>query len=270
MILFLVTKFCQKWGDEMMKTKSLLILLCIFSIAIVSPDFSWAADSTEEYDFGNVEVGSKQTASVIISNLSGDNVELSGFSFAPESCIDFSIETSFTEPIPISAYESVNVEIGYAPLDVGGCSAILYFYAGFPIPSNTITLTGTGVEPKPEEPTPDNISQRLLEKLQKIIDYTNQSSTERAFRNSAQDQLSERRLKAFKKMLLVSYHLIENGHFEAGRNKLKEIHKKTDGKHGSDDFVPSEKAPQLASMLQDLIGSFDFEDNEAKHERKSL
>ncbi|MGD9280541.1 MAG: hypothetical protein PVF60_06605 [Desulfobacterales bacterium] len=254
----------------MMKTKHLLILLGIFSIAILSPDFSWAAGSTEEYDFGNVAVGSKQTASVSISNLSGDNVELSGFSFAPESCIDFSIETSFTEPIPISAYESVNVEIGYAPLDVGGCSAILYFYAGYPVPSNTITLYGTGVEPTPEEPTPDNISQRLLEKLQKIIDYTNEGGTERAYRSSAQDKLSERRLKAFKKSLVVSYHLIENDHFEAAHNKLKEIHKKTDGKPGANDFVPSEKAPQLASMLQDLIDSFDFEGREAKHARKSL
>jgi hypothetical protein len=252
-------------------TKHLPILLCIFSIAILSPGFSWAAGITEEYDFGNVEVGSKQTASVSISNLSGDPVELSGFSFAPESCIDFSMETSFTDSIPISAYESVNVEISYAPSDAGGCLAILYFYAGFPVPSNTITLTGTGVEPTPEEPTPDNISQRLLEKLQKIIDYTNEGYTVRALRSSAQqDKLSERRLKAFKNMLVVSYHLIQNGQLEAACNKLKEIRKKTDGKPGSNDFVPAEKAPQLASMLQDLIDSFEFEDKEAKHARKGL
>jgi hypothetical protein len=254
----------------MRNTKSLLILLCIFSIAIVSPDFSWAAGNTVDYDFGDVEVGSVQTAPVSISNLSGDSVMISGFTFDPGSCSDFLIDISSTDSMPIPAYESVNVEIRYSPIDLGECSATVYIFTGFPVPSNIITLSGTGVEPEPEEPTNDDISQRLLEKLQKIINYTNEGYTQRAFRSSEQAELSERRLKAFKKMLVVSYHLIENDQFEAARNKLNEIHKKTDGKPGSNDFVPAEKAPQLASMLQDLIADFDFEDKPAKKATKSL
>jgi hypothetical protein len=273
MILFLTISFYQKWGDKMIRTKGFLILLCIFSIATLSPDFSGAADNTEEYDFGYVEVGSIQTALVSISNLSGDSVEISGFSFAQGSCSYFSIETSLSESIQILPNESVDIEIGYSPLATGECSATLYIFTGFPMPSNIITLSGIGIEQKPEQPDPDCISQVLLEKLQKIIDYlddTNESGTDRALRSSETDRLSERRLKAYKKMLVISYHLIENEHFEAARNKLKEIYKKSDGNPESNDFVSSEKAPRLPLMLEDLIASFDFEDKQAKKFGKSL
>jgi hypothetical protein len=257
----------------MKRTKSFLILLFIFSIAILLPDFSWAADNAEEYDFGYVELGSIQTALMSISNLSDDPVYLSGFLFAPDSCSYFSIETSFSDSIEILPNKSADIEIGYSPLAVGECSATLYIYAGAPSPSNIITLTGIGIEQKPEQPDPDSISQVLLEKLQKIIDYiddTNESGTDRAFSSSETNRLSERRLKAYKKMLVISYHLIENEHFEAARNKLEEIYKKSDGKPESNDFVSSEKAPRLPFMLEDLIASFDFEDTQAKKLRKSL
>ncbi|MBW2491110.1 MAG: hypothetical protein JRE65_08190, partial [Deltaproteobacteria bacterium] len=127
-------------------------------------------------------------------------------------------------------------------------------------PSHEVIFTGTGVEQKSEQPEPDNISQLLLEKLQKIIDYTNESYTFQALRSYKQDRLSEGRRNAFNTKLMVSYHLIENGHFEAAENKLNEIYKKTDGKPESNDFVPPEKAANLALMLQDLIACFDFED----------
>jgi hypothetical protein len=108
----------------------------------------------------------------------------------------------------------------------------------------------------------------LLEKLQKIIDYTNESYTYQAFKSYEQDKLSENRLKAFKKMLIVTYHLIENGHFEAAHNKLREIYKKVDGKPESNDFTTSDRASKLALMIHDLIASFDFEYKQVKTQKK--
>lgn len=247
----------------MIRTKSLPILLIIFSIVILSPDFSEAI-YTQGYDFGNVELGSTQTTLVSISNLDNLTVVLTGITFARDGCSDFSV-VKLPESMAIPPNESVNFEIGYSPSFIGECSATLRIYNGSPMPSNEITFTGAGVEQKPEPPEPENISQLLLEKLQKIIDYTNESYTYQAFRSYEQGKLSERRLKAFKKMLVVSYHLIENGHFEAAHNKLKEIYKKADGKPESNDFVSSEKAAQLALMIHDLIASFDFEDKQAKN-----
>ena len=244
----------------MLNTKSLIILFSIFSIFILSPDFSEATIDAQGYDFGNVEVGSLVTTLVTISNLDLTNyVDLSGISFALDSCSDFSIVTLLQPPITIQPEKSVNVEISYSPSFAGECSATLRIYTDSPWPSNQVTFTGIGVEQKPQQPEPDNISKQLLEKLQKIIDYTNESYIYQTFRIYEQDNLPERRLQAFKKSLGVTYNLIENGQFEAAYNKLNEIHKKTDGKPEANDFVPPEKATNLSAMLQDLIVSFDFE-----------
>ena len=119
----------------MIKTKSLLILLSIFSITILSPHFSEAAIYTQGYDFGNVEVGSAQTTVMSISNLDGNEVEFT-MTFSLYSCSDFSIKTSLPQPMSIPPNETVNVEIGYSPSSVGECSATLRIYTGSPIPSN--------------------------------------------------------------------------------------------------------------------------------------
>lgn len=250
----------------MRSSKILMNVLIIFLIAILSPDFSESAIDTQGYDFGNVEVGSTQTNVVNISNPNYASVVLTGISFAPDSCNDFSMGASFSIPKTIQPGESVNVEIIYSSNFVGECSATLEIYTGSPFsPSDKVTFTGNGVEQEPEQTDPDNISQLLLEKLQKIIDYTNESYTYQAFRSSEQDSLGERRFKAFKKMLVVSYNLIDNGHFKAAHNKLKEVYKKADGKPDSNNFVSSEKATHLALMLHDLIDSFGFEDKQAKN-----
>ena len=247
----------------MINSKSLVIILAIFSIAILSPDFSEAAISTQGYDFGNVEVGSTQTTLVNISNLDTMPVVLTWITIDQDTCSDLAVVT-LPESMTIPPNGSVNVEIGYSPSFVGECSATLKIYSISPLPSNEVTFTGTGVEQEPEQPEPEKMSQLLLEKLQKIIDYTNESLTYQAFKNYEQDKLSERRKKAFKKMLVVTYHFIENGHLGAAHNKLREIYKKVDGKPESNDFVTSDKAAHLALMIHDLIASFDLEYEQEK------
>jgi hypothetical protein len=165
-------------GDKMINTKSLLILLSIFSIVILSPDFSEAAVNVEGDDFANVEVGSIQKVLANIKNPSGVAVVLSGISFAPDSCSDFSMKALFSMPKNLQPGESVDVEIIYSPNFVGECSATLEIYTDWLFDAtDKVIFTGTGVEQEPEQSDPDNISQLLLEKLQKIIDYTNESYT---------------------------------------------------------------------------------------------
>ena len=255
----------------MISAKTLLILLSIFSIAILSPALSEAVVSIHEYDFGNVKVGSTQTAAVTISTTT--SVKLTGIKFIIQnSCNDMTLlPVSIEFPYSLSTGEILIVEIAYSPSESGECSGTLEIYSSSPFtPPDKVFFTGIGVEQEPEQPAPDNISQLLLEKLQKIIDYTNESYTYQTFRSYEQDRLSEGRLNAFKTKLMVSYHLIENGNFAAACNKLKEISKKTDGKPESNDFVPPEKAANLELMLQDLIASFDFEDKQAKQSKKSI
>ena len=242
----------------MRSSKILMNVLIIFLVAILSPDFSESAIYTQGYDFGNVEVDSTQINLVNISNRDSLPVVLTWISIDKDACSDISVVT-LPESMTISPNGSVNVEIGYSPSFIGECSAILRIFTGSPLPSNQVIFTGTGVEQEPMETEPNNISQILLEKLKEIIDYTNESITYKTFKSHEQDKLSENRMKTFKKMLAVTYHLIENDHFYAAQNKLRAIYKKVDGKPKSNDFVSSDKAAHLALLINDLIDSFNFD-----------
>jgi len=75
----------------MISTKSLLILLSIFSIFIIAPNSSIAEDAEvypEQYDFGNVELGSTEITLVRISNISGSKLDYAVIRKAP--VIDYS------------------------------------------------------------------------------------------------------------------------------------------------------------------------------------
>jgi len=243
----------------MRNSKILMNVLIIFLVAILSPDLSESAIYTQGYDFGNVKVDSTQINLVNISNRDSLPVVLTWISIDKDaSCSDISVVT-LPESMTISPNGSVNVEIGYSPSFVGECSAILRIFTGSPLPSNQVIFTGTGIEQEPMETEPNNISQILLEKLKEIIDYTNESIRYKTFKSHEQDKLSENRMKTFKKMLAVTYHLIENDQFGAAQNKLRAIYKKVDGKPKSNDFVSSDKAAHLALLINDLIDSFNFD-----------
>ena len=242
----------------MRSSKILMNVLIIFLVAIISPDLSESAIYTQGYDFGNVELGSTQTSLVNISNLDSVSVVLTGITIDKDGCSDISVVT-LPDSMTISPNGSVNVEIGYSPSFVGECSAILYIFTESTFIFNRVIFSGTGVEQEPMETEPNNISQILLEKLQEILDYTNESITYKAFKSHEQDKLSENRMNTFKKMLAVTYHLIENGHFGAAQNKLRAVYKKVDGKPKSNDFVSSDRAAHLALLINDLIDSFDYD-----------
>jgi hypothetical protein len=130
----------------MISTKSLLIL-SFFSIFIIAPNSSDAEVYPDQYDFGNVEVGSTITTLVSISNISGPKAPLS-VAFYGDTCGVFSVVTS---PVPttIPESETVEIKIGYSPSSSEQCSADFYIYTdGSPLPSSIVTFTGTGVEAK--------------------------------------------------------------------------------------------------------------------------
>jgi hypothetical protein len=253
--------------------------LTIFSIAILSPNFLEADTSIQEYDFGNVAVGSTLTIFVKISTT--DTIKLSGIKFTDQDniCSDITLSSDvfiseeildlyeynrdyilFFPGFFINESQILTIEITYTPSGPRECLRVLEIHGpcdpwDWPCsPVDEVFFIGMGVEKES-----DNLSEILLKKLQEIINYTNEGYAYQTFKSYEQDTLSKRRMKTFQEMLYVTYHLIENGHFEAARNKLNSIYKRTNGKPKPDpnDFVPSDKSERLASMLQDLISSFD-------------
>jgi hypothetical protein len=259
-ILFLTSKVIQKGEIKMIRQKTLwlipAIILANFAYAMFLPNLSEAAVSTTGYDFGEVELGSSETTFVNISNLGSAPVTLTGLVFDKTSCSDFSVIT-LPESMTILSNETVNVEIGYSPTTIGDCSEILRVYTGTPFPSQ-ISFSGIGIEPTSLEQEAFNMAQPLLIKVENIIGFTNKCIEDQSLNGYGRGKSAEKRLNAFKKMLVVAYHLLDNGHFEAARKKLIAIYKKADGEPSPKDLVTGINAPELASKIYELITDFDF------------
>lgn len=136
----------------MISTKCLLILLSIFSIFIIAPNSSIAEDAEvypKQFDFGNLEVGSTETTSVRISNISGSNVDYLSVAFYGDTCGVFSVVTS---PVPASIPEGITVEIkvDYSPSSIEQCSADFHIFTDSSPGASSIivTFSGAGVEAK--------------------------------------------------------------------------------------------------------------------------
>jgi hypothetical protein len=190
----------------MISTKSLLILLSIFSIFIIAPNSSDAEVYPEQYDFGNVEVGSTETTLVSISNISGPAVDDLSVGFFGDTCGVFSVVTS---PVPASipVGEKVEIQIGYSPSSGEQCSANFYINTdGSPLPSSIVTLTGTGVEAKSFSQNDDLINADQLVELECWCetDWKNHGEYVSCVANAAEDLLRENSIDPEEKSAIVS------------------------------------------------------------------
>jgi hypothetical protein len=239
-----------------MKKKQTLIPLLITFIAVFTvlsflPGPSRAAISGTGYDFKEVAVGVSQTKVVTITNLGTEPTEISGVVFDKTNCSDFYV---FSVPlhIPIPPNGTQGVEIGYSPSSVGTCTDTLRVYNGNPFPT-TMTVSGTGVMAAPKEPGPVDVTSQLAAQITEIKAFMAANLREGNLKAAGKGRESQRRLKAFKKMLIVTAHMIENGRLHAAQNKLRELHRKTDGKPRPQDFITGKAAKDLAARIEALI-----------------
>jgi hypothetical protein len=239
----------------MKRLKILIFCFIIVCFWIPCSSSSETSISTTEYNFGEVQVGSTKTTIVKIENLdSNNNVKIDGYGFAQLTCIDFSaLPQSSATTIPPNG--SMEIEIGYAPTFAGDCSDTLNIFSGSPFPAYRIIFNGTGIE----QLQSGHKYQLLLDRLQRIIDYTDGAVSKQTFGVDNQKVSQNSRIKAFRKMLIVAYQLIETSNLRAAHNKLAELYKKVDGKPKNNDFVAAEKALQLAPMIKGLIDLLDSE-----------
>jgi hypothetical protein len=220
------------------------------------PDTVEAAIDPTSYDFREVEVGISQTTVVNITNLGEASTEISGVVFDRTSCSDFFVVYApLHTPIPPNG--TVSIEIGYRPSSVGTCTDALRIYNGNPFPTS-MTVSGTGVMPEPEEPDPVDVTSQLLTQIAEIKTFMEDSLLDGNLEAAGKGRESQRRLKAFNKMLVVSAHMIENGRFRAAQNKLRAIYKKTDGNPSPQDFVKGWAAEELAARIETLIDSLNY------------
>lgn len=234
-----------------------LIFMMVFATGLFQTNLLEAAISSTGYDFGQVEVESTKTTAISITNLEDTSTTITGFVFANTDCSDFSV-VSTPESMIIPSNGTIEVVVGFTPSTIGTCSDTLRIYAGSPLPYS-VTLTGTGIEAKSEQPEPFDVSRQYLTQIEEIKSFMQSSIVDSVIEGTGKGKEADKRLKTLNKMLIITSHLIENGYLEAARNKLIAIYKKTDGKANPKDFVTGPNAPKLASKIDELIASFDFE-----------
>ena len=77
-------------------------------------------------------------------------------------------------------------------------------------------------------------------------------------------RMAKWRLKRLNMMLIVTAHLMENGHYEVARKRLNRIYKKVDGENRPRDIVKRGEAQEaLALKIKQLIEQLDFESEDS-------
>jgi hypothetical protein len=234
-----------------------LIFMMVLATGLFQTNLLEAAISSSSYDFGQVELGSTKPNVISITNLENTSTTITGLVFANTDCNDFAV-VSAPASMPIPANGTIEVEVGFTPSTKGICTDTLRIYNGNPFPY-LVTLTGIGIEAKSEQPNPFDVSRPYLTQIEEIKSFMQKSIANENLQGAGKGKGADKRLKALNKMLIITSHLIENGHFEAARTKLITIYKKTDGQPSPKDFVTGTNAPELASKIDELIASFDFE-----------
>ena len=132
----------------------LLIFITVFTTGLIQPGLLKA----EDYDFGEVEIGSTETIPVSITNTAPSSVTIT-LEFDNTACTDFSVVSAPDLDKPFVG--TIGIEVGFTPLQIGSCSNTLTV-KGSGIDPNSVNLTGTGIEAISDQPEPFNISRPYL------------------------------------------------------------------------------------------------------------
>ena len=125
----------------------LLIFITVFTTGLIQPGLLEAAD----YDFGEVEIGTTETIPISISNTGPFTVTITKLEFDNTDCTDFSVVSAPELDIP--SMGTIEIEVGFTPLQIGVCSDTLTVEGSSTLPS-LVTLTGTGIEAVSDQPEP--------------------------------------------------------------------------------------------------------------------
>jgi len=120
----------------------LLIFITVFTTGLIQPGLLKA----EDYDFGEVEIGSTETIPVIITNTAPGTVTIT-LEFDNTACTDFSVVSA--PELYTDFSRTIEIEVAFTPLQIGSCSNTLTVEGtvdGINIIPASINLTGTGIE----------------------------------------------------------------------------------------------------------------------------
>jgi len=235
-----------------------VFLAMLVAGSILAPNFSQAAISFSQHDFGEIEMGTTSTVVLTITNQQVTTTTITGLVFVNTTCSDFAI-ISHPDPMTIDYNQSIDIVVGYTPSIEGTCSDTLRIYNGSPFPTNTATFTGTGIPAvqtvleTQEETEPLDLTSQYLMQIEEIRTFTTTSIEKKELRGKGKGKWAERRLRVLDKMLATTSHMVKNGDLEGAYHKLAMIHEKIDEKPEPKDFVEGQAKRELSKMVEKMI-----------------
>jgi len=125
------------------------MVLCEMGPA-TAPDLDFGPDYPGPYDGGVVEVGEEATITVPLSNLGGSELVISELNLAEES--QFTILSPAVLPVSLAPEETVDLEIGFRPEQVGRASERVHIVSNDPSRDGACFVPLAGVGAADAEP----------------------------------------------------------------------------------------------------------------------
>jgi hypothetical protein len=221
-----------------------------------------ACTVSQRWDFGEAVLGTPKTAMVnlvlyVPVGYPSGQIMLTGFWFKTGQSGPFRILTSIPQGgIPLSAEQSVNIEMAFTPSGLGPSEDVLTLTSNMPGVCGEIALSGTGVEDKI---TIDDVI-RFFDSAVNCAELwgagshkpDQQESLVSAMDTQQPDKEAENRLSALRNMIEAAGTLIENADYDAACRQLEDVREKIDGlypPYTAPDFAEGPAIPELTDKL---------------------
>ena len=219
-------------------------LFLTISLAHAIPDIQV---TPMDVDFGDVDLGNSQSATVTIANVGDSDITISSIEIQ-QGGTDFSITSPLFLPVFFSAGGSIQVEVTFTPSADGIALATLQIGSSDPDdPITDVILAGMGIG---GATTPQD-------QIEDVIDLLDTSVEDGTIIGIGPGKSANNRLNAFSNMLMEANSLIDAGNFAEASDQLASALKHADGQDKPKDFVAGSALPQLAQLIQDLIETLD-------------
>ncbi|MCK5068285.1 MAG: choice-of-anchor D domain-containing protein [Bacteroidales bacterium] len=195
--------------------------------------------SPSSCNFGDVEVGTSISTIITITNIdpfpvSIDHIEMIGSG-------DFSATSSISLPLILEFGETVDIIVVFTPSAEGEFSADLVIQNG---EQYFVVLFGTGVS---SQPPPISIQDILS-----FYDASVEAGT--LYGVGPNNSARINKLKVFRKMLVETGYLLDEGNYEGACDKLNNADKRCDDYRIPPDFVQGPALAELSTLIAEFMG----------------
>ncbi len=195
------------------------------------------------WDYGDVEVGTSESQIFTIHSCASTALLIFDIEISEDVTGAFACTSAPSTPHIIPGGETREVEVTFAPPDLGAHEAFLHIVSDAPESETFINLFGMGV---PYEPEPGEVMAELIDSVDALVDAG-------TLTGNGPGGSASGRLKAFRNMLNAANDLIEDGEYALACEQLQDARNRVDGIHPPPDFVAGPARAEVEAMIVEVM-----------------